>query len=355
MITTQADGARPRPPGRHRARLPGPPDAAGPGGHAARTSTARSRSSASGSTRSASSEPEISRVGKDQIQVGLPNVSNAKRATDQIGTTAQLFLYDFEPNVIPPNPDVQDPAERARTTATDRRGPGRLEAARGLGRAVREAGLHDERRHLLPVRQEHARSRSASRPSARRTSTRTSPAGTTRADTRGGRRARGARSWSRTSPRTTRRPPTSTRPTTAVAVLRPPRPPGLTGDEITDPKPGTDQFNQPTVDLRLHRRRGARRSRTSPRRSPQRGSRTASRATGHAVRRDLVERGRPVLGLFAIVLDGELISRPIINFVDNPDGIDGRTGAQISGGHSPGGQGPRRGAARSARCRSSSR
>ena len=37
-------------------------------------------------------------------------------------------------------------------------------------------------------------------------------------------------------------------------------------------------------------------------------------------------------GSFAIVLDGELISRPIINFVDNPNGIDGRTGAQISGG-----------------------
>ena len=31
------------------------------------------------------------------------------------------------------------------------------------------------------------------------------------------------------------------------------------------------------------------------------------------------------------MLDGELQSRPIINFKENPDGIDGRTGAQISG------------------------
>ena len=31
------------------------------------------------------------------------------------------------------------------------------------------------------------------------------------------------------------------------------------------------------------------------------------------------------------MLDGEIVSRPIINFVENPDGIDGRTGAQISG------------------------
>ena len=58
------------------------------------------------------SEPEISRIGDDQIQVDLPNVSNAERATDQIGTTAQLALYDFEPNVIPPNPDIANPEER---------------------------------------------------------------------------------------------------------------------------------------------------------------------------------------------------------------------------------------------------
>ena len=34
---------------------------------------------------------------------------------------------------------------------------------------------------------------------------------------------------------------------------------------------------------------------------------------------------------FAVVLDNEIVSRPIINFVENPAGIDGRTGAQISG------------------------
>src|SRR3954454_9673740 len=34
---------------------------------------------------------------------------------------------------------------------------------------------------------------------------------------------------------------------------------------------------------------------------------------------------------FGIVLDNQVFSNPIINFVDNPDGIDGRNGAQISG------------------------
>ena len=35
---------------------------------------------------------------------------------------------------------------------------------------------------------------------------------------------------------------------------------------------------------------------------------------------------------FAIVLDNELVSAPYINYRENPDGIDGSTGAQISGG-----------------------
>ena len=49
------------------------------------------------------SEPEISRIGSDGIQVGLPNVQNAQQAIDQIGTTAQLYFYDLEPNVVPPS------------------------------------------------------------------------------------------------------------------------------------------------------------------------------------------------------------------------------------------------------------
>ena len=49
-------------------------------------------------------EPEISRIGTEQIEVGLPDVDDADRAIERVGTTAQLFFYDFEPNVIPPNP-----------------------------------------------------------------------------------------------------------------------------------------------------------------------------------------------------------------------------------------------------------
>jgi SecD/SecF fusion protein len=45
-------------------------------------------------------QPEIQRSGKDEITVALPSVSNATRAQDQVGKTAQLFFYDWEPNVI---------------------------------------------------------------------------------------------------------------------------------------------------------------------------------------------------------------------------------------------------------------
>src|SRR5687768_6505063 len=45
-------------------------------------------------------EPEIQRLGNDQISVGLPGVKNLERAKKQVGTTAQLLLYDWERSVI---------------------------------------------------------------------------------------------------------------------------------------------------------------------------------------------------------------------------------------------------------------
>src|SRR4051794_16158165 len=48
------------------------------------------------------SESEVQQQGADQIDVGLPGVKNAARAEKQVGTTAQLQVYDWEPNVIGP-------------------------------------------------------------------------------------------------------------------------------------------------------------------------------------------------------------------------------------------------------------
>ncbi len=48
-------------------------------------------------------QPEIQRSGSDEIDVALPNVSNAGRAQAQVGKTALLYFYDWEPNVIGPD------------------------------------------------------------------------------------------------------------------------------------------------------------------------------------------------------------------------------------------------------------
>src|SRR6266571_6613046 len=48
-------------------------------------------------------QPEIQRAGNAEILVALPDVSNAARAEKEVGRTAQLYFYDWEPNVIGPN------------------------------------------------------------------------------------------------------------------------------------------------------------------------------------------------------------------------------------------------------------
>jgi SecD/SecF fusion protein len=48
-------------------------------------------------------QPEIQRTGPSEIDVALPDVTNAQRAQQQVGKTAQLFFYDWEPNVIGPD------------------------------------------------------------------------------------------------------------------------------------------------------------------------------------------------------------------------------------------------------------
>src|SRR3982751_433912 len=57
------------------------------------------------------SESEVQQEGRDTIVVGLPGVKNAARAEEQVGTTAQLQFYDWEPNVI--GPDGKELGEKA--------------------------------------------------------------------------------------------------------------------------------------------------------------------------------------------------------------------------------------------------
>ena len=64
-------------------------------------------------------ETEIQRSGRDQISVGLPDVQNAQRAIAQVGTTAQLQFYDWEPNVLGRGPDSPYAGTKALFQATE--------------------------------------------------------------------------------------------------------------------------------------------------------------------------------------------------------------------------------------------
>ncbi len=45
-------------------------------------------------------EPELQRSGPSQIDVSLPGVEDAADAERQVGTTAQMYFYDWEPNIL---------------------------------------------------------------------------------------------------------------------------------------------------------------------------------------------------------------------------------------------------------------
>ncbi len=194
------------------------------------------------------SEPEIAQVGPDQIEVGLPDVSNAERAIEQVGTTAQLFLYDFEKNVIPPEPGPRQ-RDRAPVQPPLRRGRvrGRAEAR------VLPGPVHHDRPHLLPLRREHARSCSPARPRRRRTCSSTRRTASSRRAPRSC-RSRRARWWSRPSRRRTIPRPRSTRARAPRRVLRAEGPPRGRGRPDQGPEAGDRPVGSAERHLHLHRR-----------------------------------------------------------------------------------------------------
>ena len=83
-------------------------------------------------------EPELQRSGDRQIDVSLPGVKNAERAADQVGTTAQMYFYDWEPNIL--DEDCKTNPERV---------DGGQQAISGLYNAVKRASKcpPDDRRN----------------------------------------------------------------------------------------------------------------------------------------------------------------------------------------------------------------
>src|SRR5918998_5378494 len=74
-------------------------------------------------------EPELALIGGNQVEVNLPGVEDADRAAEQVGSTAQLFFYDWEANILDEDcrtdPDENSSAKQPIT---------------GFHRAVQQAG-----------------------------------------------------------------------------------------------------------------------------------------------------------------------------------------------------------------------
>jgi SecD/SecF fusion protein len=265
-------------------------------------------------------EPELLRTGANQIEVNLPGVDDAERAARQVGTTAQLFFYDWEPNILDENcqtnPEqvnggqtpitgLYNAVERASTCEPqiDRNnttsGP-IYYAFDEVSKRPLNDGIPDEDRAAL--RSDLEESGRLSRAEILEV-----PEGIVvvrNEDQRAPDQQRGELDqwW----------------------VLR--DNPVLSGTDIRNPEQNFDQQGggEPIVTMEFTSQ-GRDAFADTTRAIAQRGADNAAINGGLA---DPIGASHH----FAIRLDDELISTPFINFRENPDGIDGQNGAQISGG-----------------------
>ena len=260
------------------------------------------------------SEPEISRIGSDGIQVGLPNVSNADRAIKQVGTTAQLYLYDFNKVVIPP------PSAKGTQSATERPFNRLHDAVDFASKRKPECVknlcttngptyyLFDKNTFDLlsgPVAKESDLFTGISAADKKNGEVLSVPQGTVVVQK---------------EPQQTGQPPPN-----QWYVLK--DEPEISGDDITNPEANFDQAQQPTVTFDFTDQ-GREQFQTVTARIAQRAASEAPPEVQSCVDPTQADGFSQT---FAIVLDNQIRSRPFVNFCENPEGIDGRTGAQISG------------------------
>lgn len=279
-------------------------------------------------------EPEIQRSGENQIAVALPDVQDADKAQRQVGQVAQLFFYDWEPNVIgpdgepePQNPDVTGGPSAGRVggisyydavVRASKQPAAEGEAAKrvshnGLYYLLDQknekvvGGPEEEKADLFSNRPEDADAPDCKEGGESRLCVETVQPGTVilRAETPEG----------QAKPKD---------PNNAQYYVLRDRV-ALKGTDIKNPEQQFDQgaggSGQPIVTFEFT---------------------DQGRKTWQEVTLGISQRGlesfapgsnpQAAAQHFAIALDNELISVPYIDFQQNPDGIDGRTGSQIQGG-----------------------
>jgi len=294
------------------------------------------------------SEPEVARLGVDQVTVSLPGVTDARRAAEQVGTTAQLYYYDWEPNLIGP--------EKAIGGKPGQEGPEKLvkESEKRWEEAGRNVNKNEQKRLILagayPTAYDAVLLASEQEPAEDCESCSVAKPRYylfEKAEPHeliaGPELARKDLYISPTGEKRSRDGIVLEVPPGTVVVSELPvdeegqvigdadpgwyalkDEPALSGNDITDPEQTYDQNNEPVVSFGFTDS-GREAFQDVTRRIAQRGK---ARTIGSVS----PEEAELLAGHFAVVLDNEVKSRPIINFEENPDGIDGRTGAQIGGG-----------------------
>jgi SecD/SecF fusion protein len=274
------------------------------------------------------SEPEISRIGEKGIQVGLPDVQNAEQAIEQIGTTSQLYFYDFEANVVPPpGPNVPDDPTQppGPINPSIYQFPNLFDAVEFASKRKPECFedqcttkgptyyLFERDSHLLlagPAAQKKdlfLQFRDEKRPPGSQIIA--VPQGTVVVQAES------------EDPTLSQSPEEVS--TTPHYVFK--DRPALSGDDIENPEQQFDPTtNQPNVTFDFtDKGRAAFQDITQT--IAQRGAASAPPGAVSGAAADQYSQH------FSVVLDGQVVTQPIINFNENPSGIDGRTGAQISG------------------------
>ncbi len=269
-------------------------------------------------------EPEISRVGETGIQVGLPNVQNAQQAIQLVGKTAQLYFYDLEANVIPPpkkgvpkdpktspdpNPNIYTvPDLWSAVQFAQKQKP----SCDGCTTSGPTYYLFDKNSHKLlagPAEREKdlfVQFRNEKQPSG--SVAETVPQGTVIAA------APNSPSLSLSQAQLANAP---------QYVLN--DRPALNGTEIKSPEQNFDPTTQQPIVTFDFQGDGQSAFQNVTQQIAERGRASAPIGTLDA------NQAAQYSQHFAIVLDNQVFSSPIINFIENPTGIDGRNGAEISG------------------------
>ena len=261
-------------------------------------------------------EPELQQLGNNQIQANLPGVSDAERAAQQVGSTAQLFFYDWEKVILDENCKTDDTQPNGGQTPIA-----------GFYNAVKRASKcppqNDGNNNAADKDRYYAFDKVSHKPLANGQPFESEAA------------ARAALTPALRSRAEVLKVPVGILvirdekpgPDKKGTVAKPPDRwwvildnPALSGTDIKNPEQNFDQTagNQPIVTFNF----------------TDKGRKAFSKITQQIAQRGSENSlpGTQNFQHFAIVLDDELVSAPYIDFVQNPDGIDGTTGAQISGG-----------------------